>query len=205
MLEKKSEPPAGIEPTTFHIPVGRSNNLAMVDSYGEQVAGLGVTTVLRISRVRWTKFLVPSVYVDYTINTYCRKSKDNENDLKAHKKNARELQNKKKREKSNARPVENMSIAGLKHLLKVKELLSFQKQLVNLYSTIATQNHTTASQQTCRTSNIRARSVIVLATAAMGVNAAAYDGRLPKPKQQFFVEKKPPHGISNHLDYSCAY
>lgn len=86
MLEKKSEPPAGIEPTTFHIPVGRSNNLAMVDSHGEQVAGLGVTTVLRISRVRWTKFLVPSVYVDYTINTYCRKSKDNENDLKAHKK-----------------------------------------------------------------------------------------------------------------------
>ena len=60
-----------------------------------------------------------------------------------------------------------MSIACLKHLLKVKELLSFQKQLVNLYSTIATQNHTTASQQTYRTSNIRARSVIVLATAAM--------------------------------------
>ena len=98
-----------------------------------------------------------------------------------------------------------MSIAGLKHLPQVKELLSFQKQLVNLYSTIATQNHTTASQQTCRTSNIRARSVIVLATAAKGVNAVAYDGRLPKPKQQFFVEKKPPHGISNHLDYSCAY
>ena len=59
-----------------------------------------------------------------------------------------------------------MSIAGLKHLPKVKELLSFQKQLVNLYSTIATQNHTTASQQTCRTSNIRARCVIVLATTA---------------------------------------
>ena len=35
MLEKKSEPPAGIEPTTFDIPVGRSNNLAMVDSHGE--------------------------------------------------------------------------------------------------------------------------------------------------------------------------
>ena len=52
MLEKKSEPPAGIEPTTFHIPVGRCNNLAMVDSHGEQVAGFGVTTALRISRVR---------------------------------------------------------------------------------------------------------------------------------------------------------
>lgn len=58
----------------------------MVDSHGEQVSGFGVTTVLRISRVRWTKFLIPSVYVEYTINTNCRKSKDNENDLKAHKK-----------------------------------------------------------------------------------------------------------------------
>lgn len=86
MLEKKSEPPTGIEPTTFHIPVGRSNNLAMVDSHGEQVAGFGVTTVLRISRVRWTKFLIPSVYVEYIINANCRESKDNENDLKAHKK-----------------------------------------------------------------------------------------------------------------------
>ena len=50
MLEKKSEPPAGIEPTTFHILVGRSNNLAMVDSHGEQVADLGVTTVGFVSR-----------------------------------------------------------------------------------------------------------------------------------------------------------
>ena len=32
------------------------------------------------------------------------------------------------------------------------------------------------------------------------------DGSLPKPKQQqqFFVEKQPLHGISNHLDYSFA-
>ena len=30
------------------------------------------------------------------------------------------------------------------------------------------------------------------------LNSAAYDGSLPKPKQQFFVEKQPLHGISNH-------
>ena len=34
MIGKKPEPPAGIEPTTFPIPVGRSNHLAMGDLYG---------------------------------------------------------------------------------------------------------------------------------------------------------------------------
>ena len=35
MLGKKPEPPAGIEPTTFQMPVRRSNHWAMGDSYGE--------------------------------------------------------------------------------------------------------------------------------------------------------------------------
>ena len=39
----------------------------------------------------------------------------------------------------------------------------------------------------------------------MGVDASAYEGSLPKPKQQSSAEKQPPKGIqSNHLDYSCA-
>ena len=44
---KKPEPPAGIEPTTFPIPVGRSNHLAIWATY------MGVVTGLRISRERW--------------------------------------------------------------------------------------------------------------------------------------------------------
>ena len=55
--------------------------------------------------------------------------------------------------------------------------------------------------KTSRTNNIRAGSVFFLATVAMGVDVTAYDGSLPKPKQQFSAEK----GIqSNHLDNSCA-
>ena len=30
----------------------------------------------------------------------------------------------------------------------------------------------------------------------MGVNVTAYDGNLPKPKQQFSAEKQPPQGIN---------
>ena len=39
MLRKKIWAPAGIEPTTFQIQVGRTNHWAIGKSYGEQVAG----------------------------------------------------------------------------------------------------------------------------------------------------------------------
>ena len=39
MLRKKIWAPAGIEPTTFQIQVGRTNHWAIGNSYGEQVAG----------------------------------------------------------------------------------------------------------------------------------------------------------------------
>ena len=38
--KKKSEPPAGIKPTTSQKLVGRSNHWVMGISYGEQVTGL---------------------------------------------------------------------------------------------------------------------------------------------------------------------
>ena len=47
-------PPAGIEPTTFQVPVGRSNHWAMRNSYGVTVRKLDCSTGLRISGVDWT-------------------------------------------------------------------------------------------------------------------------------------------------------
>ena len=104
-----------------------------------------------------------------------------------------------------------MTVAVLKQLLKDKGITFSSKakksELVNLFNTVATstsQNHTTTSQRSCMY-NTRARKVIISANVPMGVNAAAIDGSLPKPKHHFFVEKQPPHEISHHLDDSCAY
>ena len=51
-MQKKSEPPVGIEPTTFQIQIGRINHWAMGDSHSEQVAGHDQDI---ISWVHWTK------------------------------------------------------------------------------------------------------------------------------------------------------
>ena len=48
MIGKKSKPLAGIEPTTFQIPVGPANHGAMDNSHGKQVEGFGVATGLPI-------------------------------------------------------------------------------------------------------------------------------------------------------------
>lgn len=133
-----------------------------------------------------------------------------ESEQKKHKE-AADKEKLEKIERMKQGPAENMSVAVLKQLLKDKGITFSSKaknsELVNLLNTVATstsQNHTTISQRSGMY-NTRARKVIISANVPMGVNAAAYDGSLPKPKHHFFVEKQPPHEISYHLDDSCAY